>query len=75
MLIGIVLVSCVLGYAQKLPCRSQTWQGGFQYSHACYNDVFPLYYGEGLADGKIGRISTRTPTAAATRPARSSIRC
>ena len=41
-LIGIVLVSCVLGYAQKLPCRSQTWQGGFQYSHACYNDIFPL---------------------------------
>jgi uncharacterized membrane protein len=50
-LIGLVLASSVLGYMQKLPCRSQPWQGGFQYSHACYNDIYPLYYGEGLAAG------------------------
>jgi len=50
-LIGIALASCVLGYAQKLPCRSQPWAGGFQYSHACYNDLLPLYTGEGLKDG------------------------
>jgi uncharacterized membrane protein len=51
-LIAMVLASSVLGYMQKYPCRNQPWQGGFQYSHACYNDVFPLYFGEGLADGK-----------------------
>jgi uncharacterized membrane protein len=51
-LIAIAIATSVLGYLQKLPCRNQPWQGGFQYSHACYNDVFPLYFGEGLADGK-----------------------
>jgi uncharacterized membrane protein len=50
-LIGLVLAASVLGYMQKLPCRNQPWQGGFQYSHACYNDVYPLYFGEGLAAG------------------------
>ena len=50
-LLGLVLAASVLGYMQKLPCRNQPWQGGFQYSHACYNDVYPLYYGEGLAAG------------------------
>jgi uncharacterized membrane protein len=51
-LIGLVLASSILGYAQKLPCRSQPWQGGFQYSHACYNDIYPLYFSEGLSAGK-----------------------
>jgi uncharacterized membrane protein len=51
-LIAMVIASSVLGYLQKLPCRNQPWQGGFQYSHACYNDIYPLYYGEGLAAGK-----------------------
>ncbi|HEY0869051.1 MAG TPA: glycosyltransferase 87 family protein [Acidothermaceae bacterium] len=51
-LIAIAIASSVLGYLQKLPCRNQPWQGGFQYSHACYNDIYPLYFGEGLADGK-----------------------
>jgi uncharacterized membrane protein len=52
-LIALALASSVLGYMQKYPCRSQTWSGGFQYSHACYNDIYPLYFGEGLSDGKI----------------------
>ena len=52
-LIAMTLVSCVLGYLQKMPCRDQPWDGGFQYSHTCYNDIYPLYFGEGLADGKI----------------------
>ena len=52
-LIALALASSVLMYAQKLPCRNQPWNNGFQYSHACYNDVFPLYFGEGLDSGKV----------------------
>ena len=52
-LIAMALASSVLGYMQKYPCRNQPWSGGFQYSHACYNDIYPLYFGEGLADKKI----------------------
>ncbi len=52
-LIALALASSVLGYLQKYPCRNQTWSGGFQYSHACYNDIYPLYFGEGLSDNKI----------------------
>jgi len=52
-LIALALASSVLGYVQKYPCRSQPWAGGFQYSHVCYNDIYPLYFGEGLADKKI----------------------
>jgi uncharacterized membrane protein len=56
-LIALVLASSVLMYAQKLPCRSQNWNG-FQYSHACYNDVYPLYFGEGLDKGKVPYLDT-----------------
>jgi uncharacterized membrane protein len=55
-LIAIALASSVLGYVQKYPCRNQTWSGGFQYSHVCYNDIYPLYFGEGLSDQKIPYI-------------------
>ena len=59
-LIAMVLASSVLMYAQKLPCRDQPWNG-FQYSHACYNDIYPLYGGEGLADGKVPYLDTHGP--------------
>jgi uncharacterized membrane protein len=43
----------VLGYLQKLPCR----RVGFDFiptvRNACYTDIYPLYFGRGLADGKI----------------------
>ena len=51
--IALALASSVLGYLQKYPCRNQPWTGGFQYSHVCYNDIYPLYFGEGLSAGKI----------------------
>lgn len=56
-IILLVCASSVLMYAQKMPCRSQSWNG-FQYSHACYNDVYPLYFGEGLDQGKIPYLDT-----------------
>jgi uncharacterized membrane protein len=59
-LIALALASSVLGYLQKYPCRNQPWTGGFQYSHVCYNDIYPLYFGEGLADKKIPYLDAHT---------------
>jgi uncharacterized membrane protein len=50
-LILLALMSSFLGYLQKYPCRDAPWSNGFQYSHVCYNDVYPLYTSEGLSDG------------------------
>ncbi|MBV9096320.1 MAG: DUF2029 domain-containing protein [Streptosporangiaceae bacterium] len=53
-LAAAAVTGMVLGFAEKLPCRSGAWfsyPGQFQ--HACYTDIFPLYYGEGLAAGKV----------------------
>jgi uncharacterized membrane protein len=47
----LAIIASFLGYLQKYPCRNANWSNGFQYSHACYNDVYPLYTSEGLADG------------------------
>lgn len=58
-IILLVMASSVLMYAQKLPCRDQGWNG-FQYSHACYNDVYPLYFGEGLDQGKVPYLDTHS---------------
>lgn len=58
-LIAFAMLSSVLMYMQKLPCRNQPWNG-FQYSHACYNDIYPLYFGEGLDKGKVPYLDTHT---------------
>jgi uncharacterized membrane protein len=48
-------VAAVLGYVQKLPCSSggawNSYTGQFQ--HACYTDIYPLYYNEGLSSGQV----------------------
>lgn len=46
----VLLAAC---WVQKAPCRTGVWQHEFQYTHACYTDVFALYYAEGLGDGQI----------------------
>src|SRR3954469_25603349 len=43
----------VLGYVQKLPCRGVGFDFVPTVRNACYTDVYPLYFGRGLADGKI----------------------
>jgi uncharacterized membrane protein len=58
-LIALTMFASVLMYMQKLPCRNQPWNG-FQYSHACYNDIYPLYFGEGLDKGKVPYLDTHT---------------
>ena len=55
---GVLLAASVLGmvlaFAEKSPCRSGAWNSyASQFQRACYTDIYPLYYGEGLAQGKV----------------------
>ncbi len=55
---GVLLVASVLGmvlaFAEKAPCRSGAWNYyAKQFQDACYTDIYPLYYGEGLSAGKV----------------------
>jgi uncharacterized membrane protein len=53
-LIAASMLAMVLAFAEKLPCRSGAWNNGIQqYQDACYSDIYPLYYAEGLASGKV----------------------
>jgi uncharacterized membrane protein len=49
------VVAALLGYADKLPCSSGGAWNSFtsQFRDACYTDIYPLYYGEGLSSGKV----------------------
>lgn len=53
-LVGAALLGCVLGYLEKLPCRSGGWGiENYSYTHGCYTDIYPLYFVEKLSDGQI----------------------
>jgi uncharacterized membrane protein len=41
---------------QKDWCRDHAWGAPGVYTHACYSDIPPLYYGRGLADGEVPYI-------------------
>jgi uncharacterized membrane protein len=47
------VLAMVLAFAEKVPCRSGAWFGIQQYQDACYTDIYPLYYTEGLSAGKV----------------------
>ena len=49
------VLAALLGYAQKLPCSSGGAWNSFtgQFRDACYTDIYPLYYNEGLSSGKV----------------------
>src|SRR5262249_37685058 len=49
------VAAALLGYADKLPCSSGGAWNSFtgQFRDACYTDVYPLYYTEGLSSGKV----------------------
>ena len=48
------VVAMVLAFAEKSPCRSGAWNYyPKQFQDACYTDIYPLYYNEGLAAGKV----------------------
>ena len=48
-------LAALLGYAQKLPCSSgDAWNSYTgQFRDACYTDIYPLYYNEGLSSGQV----------------------
>jgi Glycosyltransferase family 87 len=44
----------LLAFADKLPCRSGAWNSYTgQFQDFCYTDIYPLYFGEGLAKGNV----------------------
>ncbi|WP_246342207.1 glycosyltransferase family 87 protein [Actinomadura verrucosospora] len=52
-LAGVAALVCALGWLQKQPCASAKFDFIKTTKHACYTDVYPLYYVRGLSDGKI----------------------
>src|SRR6478735_5434549 len=53
-LVAASLLGMALAFAEKSPCRSGAWNTyASQFQRACYTDIYPLYYGEGLSAGKV----------------------
>ncbi len=53
-LLAASVLGLVLAFAEKAPCRSGAWNDyARQFQRACYTDIYPLYYGEGLSAGKV----------------------
>jgi uncharacterized membrane protein len=53
-LVAASVLSMMLAFAEKVPCRSGAWNFyAKQFQDACYTDIYPLYYTEGLAAGKV----------------------
>jgi uncharacterized membrane protein len=53
-LLAASVLGMVLALAEKSPCRSGAWNFyARQFQDACYTDIYPLYYGEGLSAGKV----------------------
>jgi uncharacterized membrane protein len=61
--LGVTILFCVLGYAQKSTCLTHPYTDEYQYTRLCYTDTYVLYTAEGLnarhdAAGNVdGRIS------------------
>ncbi len=54
MLVIAALFGALLAFLEKVPCRSGAWNSYVkQFQDACYTDIYPLYYNEGLAAGKV----------------------
>ncbi|HEY7146051.1 MAG TPA: glycosyltransferase 87 family protein [Streptosporangiaceae bacterium] len=48
------LLGSALGLLSKEACRAGAWNTGLgQYQAHCYTDIYPLYFVEGLATGKV----------------------
>lgn len=53
-LLAASVLSMVLAFAEKVPCRSGAWDNyATQFQRACYTDIYPLYFGEGLSAGQV----------------------
>jgi uncharacterized membrane protein len=51
-LVLLTLVTSLLGWWQKSPCRVHAWEEQYQYTRGCYTDVFALYFSERLNEGR-----------------------
>ncbi|WP_283139506.1 glycosyltransferase family 87 protein [Rhizohabitans arisaemae] len=56
--LGLVLfatIGGILAFWQKVPCRfGGAWNyGDQQFARLCYTDIYPLYFGRGMVDGKV----------------------
>ena len=53
-LVAASVLAMALAFAEKAPCRAGAWNNyAKQFQDACYTDIYPLYYDEGLAAGKV----------------------
>ena len=57
-LLVLTVLTCVLGFLAKAPCRTHPWSNEYQYTRVCYTDVFALYYAEKLG-AKVAAVSGR----------------
>ena len=55
-LLALTFLTSGLGLVQKDWCRDNAWAAPGLYTHACYSDIPPLYFGRGLADGDLPYI-------------------
>lgn len=46
--LGVTILVCVLGYAQKAQCLTHPYTDEYQYTRLCYTDTYVLYTSEGL---------------------------
>ena len=51
-LVLLTLLTSLLGWWQKSPCRVHAWEDQYQYTRGCYTDVFALYFSERLDEGR-----------------------
>jgi hypothetical protein len=53
-LLAASVLGMVLALAEKSPCFFGGWNSyARQFQEACYTDIYPLYYGEGLSAGQV----------------------
>jgi uncharacterized membrane protein len=55
-LLALTFLTCGVGIVQKDWCRDNGWGAPGVYTHACYSDIPPLFFGRGLADGEVPYI-------------------
>ncbi len=55
--LALMAVACVLGFAQKAPCRADAFAENV-YPRGCYTDIAPLFDGRGFAQGAWPYIDT-----------------
>jgi uncharacterized membrane protein len=52
-LVLLTLVTSLVGFWQKSPCRVHPWTEQYQYTRACYTDVYALWFAERLNEGAV----------------------